>query len=259
MSAVIFLCVFVFGTIVGSFLNVVLLRKNTGKSIVWEPSHCFSCDERLWPKDLIPIFSFLFFRGKCSHCGSKISLQYPIVEFLIGGLFLLVSNKISVFNFLSFVFYASSFSALFLIAAYDFKQKIIDSNFFEIFTVFAITEAVLRWHPVFSFERISADLASSFIIALFFYLAWRISGGRWMGRGDANLAFSAALFLGWPASLSMFLVSFWIGGFFGAGLLIFYGRKYGLKSEIPFGPFLAIGTFILWYFGDFLSVFLRIW
>ena len=145
MFAVIFLCVFVFGTIVGSFLNVALLRKNTGKSIVWEPSHCFSCGERLGPKDLVPIFSFLFFRGKCSYCGSKISLQYPIVEFLTGGLFLLVSNKIPVFNFLSFVFYASSFSALFLIVAYDFKQKIIDSNFFEIFTVFAITEAVLRW------------------------------------------------------------------------------------------------------------------
>lgn len=72
-----------------------------------------------------------------------------------------------------------------------------------------------------------------------------------MGRGDANLAFPLALFLGWPLSLAMLFVSFWLGGIFGVMLLIFKNKKYGLKSEIPFGPFLALACFIVWYADSF--------
>ncbi len=254
--------VFVFGAIVGSFLNVVILRKNTGESIIFGSSRCFSCGKSLGALEMIPILSFLWQKGKCKGCESGISPQYLLVEFLVGVLSLLVffhtNFQFSIFNFQStfnfqtlikYIFYFSAFSALFLVAAYDFRQKIIDSHFLYIFGAFAVTEMFLRSR--LNLSQIVWDLASSFAIALFFYLMWRISSGRWMGRGDADLAFFTSLFLGFYLNIIGLLISFWVGGVLGIILLLFKGKKYSLKSEIPFGPFLALGTFIVWFLSDY--------
>lgn len=251
--------VFVFGAVVGSFLNVVILRKNTGESIVWDSSHCFSCGKKLGVADLVPIFSFLFSKGRCRHCGSKISWQYPAIEAITGLLALLVYikflpaqyNTFDMFAWAWFIslFYFAAFSVLLLIAVYDFKQKIIDTHFLIIFSIFTVLPWIIWRQPNLS------DFISSFLIALFFYLMWKVSGGRWMGRGDANLALPLSLFVGWPLSLAMLFISFWLGGLMGIFLLIFQSKKFGLKSEIPFGPFLALAGFIVWYFGPFFESF----
>ena len=195
---------------------------------------------------MIPVLSFLWQKGRCSPpaggCGSKISWQYPAVELLTGVLALAVYFKTGVSFW--WLFYFSALGALLLIALYDLRAKIIDRHFLYIFGVFAFISFLSR-------NNFWSDLASSFFIALFFSLIWRFSGGRWMGRGDADLAFFSALFLGWPQNLFMFFLAFWLGGILGAHLLIFKSGRWGLKSEIPFGPFLAAATFLIWHFSDF--------
>ncbi|MDO8523504.1 MAG: prepilin peptidase [bacterium] len=257
MEFIVPIFIFFFGTIVGSFLNVVILRKNTGESIVWDSSHCFSCGHKLGPANLIPIFSFLFAKGRCGYCGSKISWQYPIVEFLVGIIFVLVYLKntsspsfyFALPAMLRIALQAGAFSSLLLIAVYDYKQKIIDTHFLIIFSAFV----VIPW--IFWRELNLSDFISSFFITLFFYLMWRFSDGRWMGRGDVNLVLPLSLFLGWPINLAMLFISFWLGGLVGVLLLIFKNKKYGLKSEIPFGPFLVFACFIVWYASSFFESF----
>ncbi|OGF61319.1 hypothetical protein A2662_00495 [Candidatus Giovannonibacteria bacterium RIFCSPHIGHO2_01_FULL_45_33] len=259
MEIIVLIFIFVFGAIVGSFLNVVILRKNTGESIIWDSSHCFSCGKNLKPRDLVPIFSFVFSRGRCRYCGSKISWQYPAVEALTGVLALGVYLKylplqystfdMAVWAWLMSLFYFAAFSALLLVAVYDYKRKIIDTHFIIIFSVCAVVPWIF-WH-----QPNLSDFVSSFLIAAFFYLMWRLSDGRWMGRGDANLALPLALFLGWPLNIMMLLASFWLGGIAGIFLLLFKNSKFGLKSEIPFGPFLALGAVIVWYASSFFESF----
>ncbi|OGF87214.1 hypothetical protein A3B19_03185 [Candidatus Giovannonibacteria bacterium RIFCSPLOWO2_01_FULL_46_32] len=244
------LFVFIFGLILGSFFNVVLLRKNTGEPIVKNGSRCFSCGKKLAWWQNVPILSFVFLRGRCFYCGSKISWQYPIIEVSSGIMGSLIYSKFPISNFqslISFLFYFAAFSLLFLLAAYDFKNKIIDSHFLYAFAAFSAVEFVSR-------GDFTKDIASSFLIALFFYLLWRASGGRWMGRGDADVAFWASLFLGWPLNLGMLFLSFWLGGLTGALLLLWRGR-FNLKSEIPFAPFLAGAAFAAWLFPDFFRAF----
>ena len=249
------LTVFIFGAIVGSFFNVVLLRKNTGESMVYGPSRCFSCGKVLRFWEMVPILSFLALGGKCQYCGSKISRQYPIVEVSGGIMGVLIYSKLLTSNFqllTSFLFYFASFSALFLISVYDFRNKIIDTHFLYLFGAFSILEVFYRAGQPTGQAGFFGDFISSFFIALFFYLLWRLSGGVWMGRGDANLAFFISLFLGFPKNIAMLFSAFWIGGVFGLALLAL-GKKHNLKSEIPFGPFLALATFLVWYFPEFFN------
>ena len=113
--------VFVLGLIIGSFLNVVVLRLNTGESIIKSRSKCFSCGHRLGFFDLIPVLSFVFQKGRCRYCQSKISRHYPLVELITGIVFVLTALKIFNFqNLLSLIFYWAMFSILIAVSAYDF-------------------------------------------------------------------------------------------------------------------------------------------
>ena len=140
MDFLIWFFMFAFGTIIGSFLNVVILRYNTGEPIVNGKSACFSCAKKLSWYELIPIFSFAALRGKCGKCKSKISWQYPLVEFFTGLLFLAVYLKLNGFYFLnsnnlfslgnsvskySYFYYLAVFSILIVITVYDLRHKII--------------------------------------------------------------------------------------------------------------------------------------
>lgn len=254
-----YFAVFAFGAIVGSFLNVVLLRKNTGESIVKDRSRCFSCGKKLNWFELIPIISFFIQRGRCrpppGGCGSKISWQYPIVEIATGFLAITILTHPPPGGWLgSFSFYFAAFCVLLLVAVYDFKHKIIDRHFLYIFAGFAITEFLFKNLNIEKFKSYGIlTLLFSAGIFFFFYFLWKFSGGRWMGRGDADLAFFLALFLGYPLCLFMLLGSFWIGAAVGITLLIAYPKKVTIKSEVPFGPFLALSAFIVWYFSDVLK------
>lgn len=133
--------VFIFGTIVGSFLNVVILRYNSGESIIKNSSKCFSCRERLKWYEMIPVLSFIFQRGRCRHCKSKISWQYPIVELLTGLVFLLIFLKFQFTLVTSYYFVV--FSILIIISVYDLRHQIIPNLLVYIFDILAFLNLLL--------------------------------------------------------------------------------------------------------------------
>jgi len=250
--------VFIFGTIVGSFLNCVIYRLEQGQSFLKGRSYCPLCKHTLSWQDLIPVLSFLFLKGKCKYCSQKISWQYPLVELSTGILFLfiyLISKGPSsvIFNWV-----VSSF--LIIIFIYDLKHYIIpDKIIYPAIFVSGIWYLVSGiWYLVsgiflniYTKYEILNTIYSAFGAALFFLAIVLVSRGKWMGVGDIKLAFFMGLFLGWPDILVALFSAFFIGAIIGTGLIV-AGRK-KLSSEVPFGPFLVTGTFLALFFGEALT------
>jgi len=239
--------VFIFGTIIGSFLNVVILRLNTGEPIIKGRSRCFSCGKKLSWQELIPIFSFIFQKGKCAGCRSKISIQYPIVEFITGIIFLLIFN----FQFSIFVtaYYFIIFSLLIAISVYDFHHQIIPNKLVYAFNVLAF----LNLFIVSDFGFRISDFLVGLVLFAFFGSLWLFSKGKWMGLGDAKLALGIPWLLGACGGLWAFAFSFWTGALVGIFLMILAKGKYSIKSKIPFGPFLAIGALLAFLLSGIIS------
>jgi len=251
--------VFVFGACIGSFLNCIIYRLESKKSLKGR-SFCPHCKHTLSWQDLFPVFSFLFLCGKCRYCKAKISWQYPLVEISTAVIFLLIFNfQFSIFNKLSisqflnlgFLFYIAS--VLIIIFVYDLKHYIIPDKI--LFPAIIISFA----YRVFeNFAMLGNYLIAVIIGSGFFFTIWLVSRGKWMGFGDVKLAVLLGLLLGFPN----ILVGLFLAFFFGAiiGVILMAGQKKGLKSEIPFGPFLITGSFVAIFFGSqiiqwYLSIF----
>ncbi|MFA5778146.1 MAG: prepilin peptidase [Candidatus Paceibacterota bacterium] len=245
---------FIFGLIVGSFLNVVIIRFNTKRSLGGR-SGCMTCQNKLSWYELIPVFSFLGLGGRCLNCKTKISIQYPLVELAAGFIFAALFLKfqdIFLSNSLVFVFiyayYAVAFSLLMVIAVYDIRHKIIPDTL-------ALILGILTFAGLFFFNAngfylhvpLISEFLSGILIAVPFTLFWFISHGAWMGLGDAKLAISLGWLLGLSMSLSGIVLAFWIGAIVGISLIIF-SKKHGMKSEIPFAPYLVLGTLLAFLF-----------
>ncbi len=252
MTSALTIIFFLFGLIVGSFLNVVILRLNTHKSFGGR-SACMSCQKQLYWYDLVPLFSFCALLGRCRNCKSKISIQYPFVEFVTGlifaGLFLkfeLIFN-IDIISFaLSYAYYSAMFSLLIVIAVYDIKHKIIPDTLSLFFGVLAFV-GLFFFDPFFGLNvhvPSYLDFLAGLVVSVPFAFFWFISKGRWMGLGDAKLAIGIGFLLGFSGMIEATVFSFWTGALF--GLILMATRKvHGLKSEIPFAPFLVFGAFLV--------------
>lgn len=253
---------FVFGLIIGSFLNVVLFRYNTGWGVGGR-SKCFSCRRELKAIDLIPVFSFLAFRGRCRSCKSKISWQYPLVELLTGLLFSatfaffssqLFSNPTQfIFNM---IFGLIIMSLLVLITVYDLKHKIIPDVFVYTFSIISLVYSCLSIDMFGSLIIVNPGLTHLIagpILAAPFYILWLISSGTWMGLGDAKLALGIGWFLGLIKGGAAITLGFYIGAAVAIFILlfnwIFKKKGISLKSEIPFAPFLITGLLTVFFFG----------
>lgn len=241
---------FILGLIIGSFLNVVILRLNTNKSFGGR-SGCMSCSHQLSWYELIPVFSYLGLGGRCKKCKSKISIQYPLVELATGilfaGLFLKFQDIffLNIFVFvLSFVFYAFASSLLVVISAYDLRHKIIPDSLVFILGVWGFVGLFFFSAGMFYLHIPTLlEFCSGPLIAAPFALLWFVSSGRWMGFGDAKLALGLGWILGLSQALSGVVVAFWIGAIVGL-LLVAFSRKHGMKSELPFAPYLVLGAFL---------------
>ena len=253
ISALVFVF-FILGSIIGSFLNVVILRYNTGRTFGGR-SGCMVCHHTLSPLELVPIFSFIFLKGRCQHCQTKISAQYIVVEFLTGlvfaGLFLKFQDLFFFETFIftvTYAYYAMMFSLLMVIAVYDLKHKIIPDLLSFFF-------GLLAFVGIFFFDSFSfaphtpsiLEMLSGVFLALPFALTSILSKGTWMGMGDAKLAIGLGYLLGISRASSGVVVAFWSGALVGLVLLSF-SKKYGMKSAIPFAPFLIFGTIIAFIF-----------
>ncbi len=239
----IYVFIFIFGLIIGSFLNVVIIRYNTGESIVYSGSRCFSCGKRLSWQELVPIFSFLIQKGRCRQCKSKISFQYPLVEFLTALLFLTGFLKFFP-DFPSVFSYWVIASLLIVISVYDFYHQIIPNKIVYLLIFFAFG----YWFFIGG-ATLTGFLAGISFFA-FFFLLWFVSRGRWMGFGDAKIALAGGWLLGFINGLVAIFSAFWIGAIFSIFLLLFLPKTFTLKSRIPFGPFLALGIIIAFLFGS---------
>jgi leader peptidase (prepilin peptidase)/N-methyltransferase len=254
MNSLLVFLFFVFGLIIGSFLNVVIYRLNTKKSLGGR-SACMACRSKLNWYELIPVFSFLGLGGRCRSCKTKISMQYPLVEFASGIVFAFLYLKfkavllvsLPVFA-LTFFYYAFMFSLLLVIAVYDLKHKIIPDQL-------SLALGTLSFFGLFLFDSFGfhthtptlLEFSSGVLIALPFALLFFVSAGTWMGFGDAKLALGLGWFIGLSRALSGLLVAFWSGAIVGI-ILMFIGPHYKMKSEIPFAPFLVFSTLVAFIF-----------
>ncbi|MBI5134277.1 MAG: prepilin peptidase [Candidatus Taylorbacteria bacterium] len=247
MDHFIFASIFVFGAIIGSFLNVVVLRFDTGASISRGRSKCFSCGKTLSWYELVPIFSFLFQGGRCKGCRSKISWQYPAIE-ISGGLAALAAYLWALpgqgaLSVASFALLAALLFLYIAITAYDLRHKIIPDEFSYGAAAVALALLGVEWAATgtLDFGRLAAGPA----LFAFFGFFWLVSKGTWMGLGDAKLALSIGWALGLSAGVASVLLSFWTGAAFAFAAMaiqkIRSRRGLGLKSEIPFGPFMIVG------------------
>lgn len=244
---------FCFGAIVGSFLNVVVLRLNSGRTLSGR-SQCFSCGRALQPIDLFPIISYVFLRGRCRSCGSRISLQYPLVELITALLFLGVYLRGGGVIEMAFLFIVMSFFVA--IGAYDVRHKIIPDTL--VYPLIAITfiYAGFNSYRMESYDPILTALVSALIMAVPLYLLWRFSKGRAMGLGDGKLALALGALLTPAEALSSFVFAFWGGALIGILMLIIARTSLRIgttaltmKSEIPFAPFLIVATVVVILFG----------
>lgn len=215
-----------------------------------------SCQNKLAWYELIPIFSFLGLRGRCRNCKTKISIQYPIIEFTTGLIFTLLFLKfqdIFFLNILAFIiiytYYAAVFSILMVIAVYDFRHKIIPDILSFVLGILAFVGLFFFIAPGDFYLHIPSilEFLSGPIIAAPFALFWLVSSGRWMGLGDAKLAIGLGWLFGFSLALFGVMLAFWIGAIAGITLVIF-SKKYGMKSEIPFAPYLILGTILAFLF-----------
>lgn len=233
------------GCIVGSFLNVVILRYGTGKSWVSGRSLCFTCGKNLTAKELIPLFSYLWQRGKCSECGAKISPQYFFVELATALLFLLVYKTAPG---MLMVGPWIIWSLLVIITVYDLRHKIIPDGVVYTFAAVSLVASFFSNGPSgieFAVPSLLNLLAGPILFAPFFLLWW-ISKGAWIGFGDAKLAVGIGWFLGLSLGASAIIYGFWLGAIFSAVYLVLE-KKASMKTEVPFAPFLILGTLIAWY------------
>lgn len=245
---------FVFGAIIGSFLNVVILRMRTGRTLGGR-SMCFSCGKQLGWRELVPIASFVVQGGKCSGCARRISWQYLTVELITATVFALIAGHIlpllvtTPATFVAYFGYLTVlFSVLITLSGYDMRHTIIPDSLVWSFVVlsfapvfFAVTHAGI----VFAFSL--DNLIAGPLLAVPFALLWFVSGGKWMGFGDAKLALGIGFLLGVSSGISALMLSFWIGAVYALVMLLMRKAKLTMKSEIPFAPFLALGMAIVFF------------
>ena len=250
---------FILGASIGSFLNVVIYRLPEDESIVYPSSHCPKCGNTLMPWHNIPILSWIFLRGKCSFCKTKISIQYPFIELASGLIFVVLVDKFGIS--LPVLFIGFSFLTLLALSMIDLKYKMVPDSLNLLALAFAIMGA---W----SVDGILVNLENALLFAggftlLRFTLSYVLTSSAhryarrtrtpWtknyhtypfieaMGEGDIMVAATMGALLG--AKLT--LVGIFLSAVIALPVILFLNNKHGEAQTVPFVPFLAIATFIV--------------
>ena len=241
---------FIYGTVIGSFLNVLIDRLPNDESIMGR-SHCDHCKKKLNGLDLFPILSFVFLGAKCRYCKKKLSYFYPFVEVLTGTSFVLtwifapitIHSGFPIMDYIQQVLYICIVSTLIVIIFADLKYKIIPDSMQVAFLIFAILLHLAQGAGASDFINYFLSGLAIMSPILFLFL---ITKGKGMGFGDVKLAFIFGFLLGLKGGLLVLYISFLTGGIIGALLLTL--RKKGMKSTIAFGPYLVLGIIIMLFF-----------
>lgn len=249
MTFVLATFIFFFGASIGSFLNAVVWRLRTGESFVLSRSYCPKCRCTLSALDLVPVFSWLFLRGRCRRCRAGISAQYLLAELSVGALFLAAAAAAAPCGFAwtsdtlaVLLFQWLVIAGMTVVFIYDLRYMLIlRSVTWPLVAVGLVGNLMLgvSW---------SSLLLGAAVGFGFFWLQMVLSKGRWIGGGDLHMGLVMGLILGWPkVGLALWLA--YVVGALMAGVLLLRGR-HGWKSQIPFGTFLAAATVFTVIYGD---------
>ena len=240
----IFAAIFVLGLIVGSFLNVCILRLPHDMSVVLPASHCPACKTPLRAFDNIPLLSFIALRGRCRYCDVKISWRYPLVESLNGLAYVFAAVRFGL-EPATFV-YALLLSTLIVVTLIDLNHQIIPNEItfpgMPLGLIAAATVLPLSW-----LDSLIGLLCGGGVLFFVVWISPYIFGREGMGMGDVKLLAMLGAFLGWKATLLTLLLGSFFGAVVGGGLMATKLIKH--SEPIPFGPFLALGAVLALFFG----------
>jgi leader peptidase (prepilin peptidase) / N-methyltransferase len=262
MEILVGIIIFVFGLCFGSFVNMLVYRnalryKLTKSQFLTSNDKknrrfCDYCGKQLRWYENIPVFSWLILKGKTRCCNKKLPVSYPVVELMMGILFIinfqfLISND--QLNWLAVLLSSIIVVLLVFSAVFDWEYKILP-DFSTIILIGCAIGLMLGRHIVLPLQQIlSALIAAGFLLILNL-----ITRGKGMGMGDIKFAVFMGLMLGYPNIILAFYVAFIVGAIYGLGLIVF--KKANKKSQVPFGPFLILGTIVAWWWGELIIKFL---
>lgn len=231
------LLILIYGLFIGSFLNVCIYRIPSGLSIIKPPSSCGSCGHRLNYIDMLPVVNYIINKGKCRYCGSRYSIQYPLIELLNGVLYVLVALKFG-FTWNSII-YCAIISILITVSLIDLKHKIIPDSLNITGAIVGIIFIIITKSSILN------KLAGAFIgLGLFLAIAVITNA---MGGGDIKLMAVLGLMFGVKGVLFITLFSFVLGAVI--SLILIAVKIKSRKDEIPFGPFISLSALIYIFFG----------
>ena len=255
--------IFLFGLIVGSFLNVLIYRlprfgllqrtvlKSEKRTVLGGRSECPKCRHTLSWLDLFPVVSFLFLKGKCRYCRKKISLRYPLVELLTGAsfLFLFLSNKLlDAASWISFAIWAGVIALLIVLFFIDLEHLIIPDKILIALAIIALA-LLIQGQPLDG-GNLWHNILTGFFSALFFFLIYLATKGKAIGLGDVKFIFVLGFLFGFPGILIVIYGALAAGTLWGIVLIWFFGAK--LKTKIPFGTVLSAVSIIFILLNKFL-------
>ncbi len=236
----IFVFVFIFGLALGSFLNVVINRLGSDKSALKGRSVCPHCRAVIAWYDNIPLISFAILGARCRSCHQKISWQYPLVELGTAIALVLLYFRFDIMP--TFWGYALFTAFLIIIFVYDLKTYLILDRVSVPAMGIACIVSILLGRDVVSL-LLGATLGAGFFAAQFF-----LSGGTWVGDGDIRLGAVMGLMLGWQLLLVALFIAYVIGA--AVGIVLLASRRKQASSQVPFGPFLTLATFVTLLYGQ---------
>lgn len=230
--------IFMFGIVIGSFLNVCIFRIPKGENIATTGSHCMSCGHRLRWYDLIPLLSWLMLRGRCRYCHSRISVQYPLVETINGFGYVLI-----------FMLNGYSLDSLILclFTSCILVLSVIDWQTYEIpfgINVMIFVLGLLR--TAMEFDNLIEHLVGCVCVSGFLLILNLATKGRAMGGGDVKLMAAAGLLLG----AKQIVLGFFLGCIIGSVVHLILMKMQKKGKVLAFGPYLSAGMFVSMLFGD---------
>lgn len=236
---------FLFGTIVGSFLNVCIYRLPSEESIVRPRSRCPACRTPIRALDNIPLLSYALLRGRCRACGAPIAWRYPLVEALTGALFAVTVARFGLG--LDTAIWLVFLAGLVVVSFIDLDHQIIPNAVTLPGIPLGLVAGLLTGEPPL-LDRLIGMLAGAGFLYLVLYYGGTLYGQEAMGEGDLNLIALIGAFLGWRAVVITILVGCLLGATAGVGLILL--RRLSRRQHIPFGPFLALGAVAALFWGD---------
>lgn len=233
-----YIVIFLYGIVIGSFLNVCIYRIPKEEDIVKERSHCMTCGHTLRWYELIPVFSYLFQRGRCRSCGTKLSIQYPLMEVLNGVLYVIIIHRVGITPY--GILLCLLCSILLVLSVIDFRTYYIPIGINICVLIIGLV------YTCFDYKNVSNHLWGMIGVSGFLFALYLLTKKRGIGDGDIKLMIGAGAFLGvWPSILAL-----WIACLLGAVIHSIRMKVSKVGHQLAFGPYLAIGILFSALYGE---------